>query len=452
MQLFTKCTAKNACRLTFIFRHHCIDYVLYGFGNPDQFITVDRGLGSPERPTAAKIRTFGISDKGEFAVTLHLRENNSSPGPPVSNEGATAITIDAPRVQAVISVWDIRSSSYSIDADVKACPDWSPLPYSVPCAEIDIRLPDKLASPDAWKTFRACISISTKGTKVALCGIDTTYGTLSFATYSCDLPNPASPVRATRTFTQKPTCKELKSFSGHCVFHRINPEDRYDDNDTEKFITFNGSIFEVYSTESSGWIQLHRITLTPDLSLNRAHFYVFVQSLRGRYFAWTGVPGVVSIWDIEKGKLVKNIYVDIDTSPVHAVLSPDETKVAISVKGSVQIYQSTTGILLGTHTKGVVSDNNSEVVLGNEYFVVKNNSRAQQGGPVDVRSIVRIQDMEVVNPKYHLHQDYRLVYPLPSMTTIAAYKQVPKRHICFEQLTYSNVSNAVALYYPRFQC
>ncbi|KAF9322324.1 hypothetical protein BGZ91_004369 [Linnemannia elongata] len=399
------------------------DYVLYGFGNPDQFITVDRGPGSPERPTAAKIRTFGISDKGEFAVTLHLRENDSSPGPPVLNEGATAITIDAPRVQAVISVWDIRSSSYSIDADVKACPDWRPLPYSVPCAEINIRLPDKLTSPDAWKTFRACISISTKGTKVALCGIETTYGTLSFATYSCDLPNPAGPVRATRTFTQKPTCKELRSFSGHCVFHRINPEDRYDDNDKEKFITFNGSIFEVYSTESSGWIRLHRITLAPDLSLNRAHFYVFVQSLRGRYFAWTGVPGVVSIWDIEKGKLVKNIYVDIDTSPVHAVLSPDETKVAISVKGSVQIYQSTTGILLGTHTKGVVSDNNSEVVLGNEYFVVKNNSRAQQGGPVDVRSIVRIQDMEVVNPKYHLHQDYRLVYPLPSMTTIAAYKQ-----------------------------
>ncbi|KAG0058827.1 hypothetical protein BGZ90_004758 [Linnemannia elongata] len=384
------------------------DYVLYGFGNPDQFITVDRGPGSPERPTAAKIRTFGISDKGEFAVTLHLRASNSSPGPPVSNEGATAITIDAPRVQAVISVWDIRSSGSSIDVDVKACPDWRPLPYSVPCAEINIELPDKLASPDAWKTFRACISISTKGTKVALCGIGTTYGTLSFATYSCDLPNPAGSVRATRTFTQKPTCKELKSFSGHCVFHRINPEDRYDDNDTEKFITFNGSIFEVYSTESSGWIQLHRITLAPALSLNRAHFYVFVQSLRGRYFAWTGVPGVVSIWDIEKGKLVKNIYVDIDTSPVHAVLSPDETKVAISVKGSVQIYQSTTGILLGTHTKGVVSDNNSEVVLGNEYFVVKNNSRAQQGGPVDVRSIVRIQDMEVVNPKYHLHQDYRL--------------------------------------------
>lgn len=137
---------------------------------------------------------------------------------------------------------------------------------------------------------------------------------------------------------------------------------------------------------------------------------------------------MVSIWNFEKAKLVKNIYVDIDTSPTHAVLSPDGSKVAISVKGSVQIYQSTTGILLGTHTKGVVSDNNSEVVLGDEYFVVKDKSRAPPGGPVEIRSVVRIQDMEVVNSEHHLHQDYRLVYPLPSTTTIAAYKQVPKKN------------------------
>ncbi|KAF9140196.1 hypothetical protein BGX30_006901 [Mortierella sp. GBA39] len=424
------------------------DYVLYGFGNPDQVITVDRGPSSPERPTATKIRTFGISDKGEFAVTLHLRESNASPASPTtSNTGATVITVDAatstatldnppsstvptidgrrPRVHAVISVWDIRSSTNSIDVDVKACPDWGPLQYSLPCAEIDNELPDMLASPEAWKRFHACISISTKGTKVALCGIETTYGALPFVAYD-NLPAYADQVREPRTFTKRPTCKGLELFSGHCVFHRIDPDqfDHHDDNnDNERFITFNGSVFEVYSTKSSGWIRLHRITLTLDLSLNRPHFYVFVQSLRGRYFAWTGVPGVVSIWNIEKAKLVKNIYVDIDTSPIHAVLSPDGSKVAISVKGSVQIYQSTTGILLGTHTKSVLSDNNSEVVLGDEYFVVKDKSHAFPGGPVDVRSIVRIQDMKVVYPEHPIHPDYRLVYPLPSTTTIAAYKQ-----------------------------
>ena len=322
---------------------------------------------------------------------------------------------------------------------------------------MDNELPETLASPEAWKSFRACISISTKGTKVALCGIETTYGALSFVAYDYNLPAHADRVRGPRTFIQRPTCEGLESFSGHCVFHRIEPDqfDRYDDNDNdnERFITFNGSVFEVYSTKSSGWIRLHRITLAQDLNMNRPRFYVFVQSLRGRYFAWTGVPGVVSIWNIEKAKLVKNIYVDIDTSPVHAVLSPDGSKVAISVKGSVQIYQSTTGILLGSHTKGVMSDNNSEVVLGDEYFMVKDKSRATPGGPVDVRSIVRIQDMKVVYPSEHLHQDYRLVYPLPSTTTIAAYKQVLKRYyfLC-EQSAYSNVSDAIPLFHPCFQC
>ncbi|KAF9548030.1 hypothetical protein EC957_007313 [Mortierella hygrophila] len=423
------------------------DYVLYGFGHPDQVITVDRGPSSPERPTATKIRTFGISDKGEFAVTLHLRESNASPGSPTtSNTSATVITVDAatstatldnppsstvptidsrrPRVHAVISVWDIRSSTNSIDVDVKACPDWDPLQYSLPCAEIENVLPDMLASPEAWKRFHACISISTKGTKVALCGIETTYGALPFVAYG-NPPAYADQVRGSRTFTKRLTCGRLESFSGHCVFHRIDPDqfDCDDDNDNERFITFNGSAFEVYSTKSTGWIRLHNITLTLHLSLSRPHFYVLVQSLRGRYFAWTGVPGVVSIWNIEKAKLVKNIYVDIDTSPIHAVLSPDGSKVAISVKGSVQIYQSTTGILLGTHTKSVLSDNNSEVVLGDEYFVVKDKSHAFPGGPVDVRSIVRIQDMKVIYPEHPFHPDYRLVYPLPSTTTIAAYKQ-----------------------------
>ncbi|KAG9063127.1 hypothetical protein KI688_004727 [Linnemannia hyalina] len=424
------------------------DYVLYGFGNPDQVITVDRGPSSPERPTATKIRTFGISDKGEFAVTLHLRESDTSPGSPTtSNTGATIITVDTatstatldnppsstvptiddrrPRVHAVISVWDIRSSNDSIDVDVKACPDWGPLQYSRPCAETENVLPDMLASPEAWKRFHACISISTKGTKVTLCGIETTYGVLPFVVYDCNPPAYPDQVHGPRTLTQGSTCKELVSFSGHCVFHRIDPDqfDHLDDNENERFITFNGSVFEVYSTKSSGWNQLHRITLSLDLSLSRPHFYVFVQSLRGRYFAWTGVPGVVSIWNIEKAKLVKNIYVDIDTSPIHAVLSPDGSKVAISLKGSVQIYQSTTGILLGTHTKSVLSDNNSEVVLGNEYFVVKDKSHAFPGGPVDVRSIIRIQDMKVVYPELPFHPDYHLMYPLPSTTTIAAYKQ-----------------------------
>ncbi|KAF9156447.1 hypothetical protein BG015_005171 [Linnemannia schmuckeri] len=422
------------------------DYVLYGFGNPDQVITVDRGPNSVERPTATKIRTFGISDKGEFAVTLHLREGYPNPGSPTtSNEAATTITIDAststatvnnpatssastidgtrPRARAVISVWDLRSPTDSIEVDLKARPDWDPLQYSVPCAEIGDILPEMLTSPEAWKNFRASVSISTNGTKVALCGIENTYGAFSFVAYDCNLPAHTDRVRGPRTLIRRPTCEMLQSFSGYGVFHRINPDqfDPYDNNNNERFIAFNGSVFDVYSTEASGWIWLYRITLAPDRGLHRANSYGIVQSLRGRYFAWTGNRGVVSIWDIEKFKLVKNIYVDIDKSPIHAALSPDGTKVAISVKGSVQIYQSVTGILLGTHTKGVTSDNNSEVVLGNEYFVVKDNSRAPDE-PAEIRAVVRIKDMKAVDYE-HLHQDYRMMYPIPSTTIIASYKQ-----------------------------
>ncbi|KAF9109747.1 hypothetical protein BGW39_004976, partial [Mortierella sp. 14UC] len=133
-------------------------------------------------------------------------------------------------------------------------------------------------------------------------------------------------------------------------------------------------------------------------------------------------PGVVSIWDMEKGKPVSNIFVDTDKSPIYAVLSPDGTKVAISVKRTVRIHESPTGILLGVHSEGLMSDNNSEVILGNEYFVVKDNSLTPPREPARVRSVVRIKDMKVVK-SISLHEDYHITYPLASLTTIAAYKQ-----------------------------
>ncbi|KAG0249185.1 hypothetical protein BGZ95_007635, partial [Linnemannia exigua] len=113
----------------------------------------------------------------------------------------------------------------------------------------------------------------------------------------------------------------------------------------------------------------------------------------------------------------------MDMSPIYAVLSPDGTKVAITVNRTVQIHESSTGILLGVHTKGVMSDNNSEVVLGNEYFVVRDSSRSPSES-AKIRSVVRIKDMEVIkSASTSLHEDYRITYPLASMNTIAAYKQ-----------------------------
>ncbi|KAK3841446.1 MAG: hypothetical protein J3R72DRAFT_156311 [Linnemannia gamsii] len=431
------------------------DYILYGEGRPHQMIAVDRDIqGRSEKAAATKISAYGISDKAEFAVTLHLREVHRPTNPALPEiTGATTINMeptaglatglrlaatvvaaaaDIPlqsrtRVQGVISVWDLRSSNVGVDEDVRALHAWETLPYLNPCAEIGIDLPGILNTPEAWDNFRASISISTHGSKVVLGGTETTYGTLPFAVYDCKYTDRVDKIGAPRTIevTTKRRCKELKEFSGYGLFHRVDPTkfDRSDENDNERFVAFNGSVLEVYSTRSSGWIQLQQVILRPSRGLHRANCYAIVQSLRGRYFAWTGDPGVVSIWDMEKGKPLSNIFVDLDKSPIYAVLSPDGTKVAISVNRTVQIHESSTGILLGVHTKGVMSDNNSEVVLGNEYFVVRDNSQAPRE-PAKVRSVVRIKDMEVVeSASTSLHEDYHITYPLASMTTIAAYKQ-----------------------------
>ncbi|KAF9902913.1 biogenesis of lysosome- organelles complex 1 subunit 2 [Linnemannia zychae] len=302
------------------------------------------------------------------------------------------INADLARVCAVISVWDLRSKN-NIDADVNRLAAWDTLSYLDPCAEIEYDPPKSLSIMGAWDKFHACVSISTKGTKVVIGGIEEIYDTLPFTVFDCTYQGEVDVIGADRRLekeTRRP-CKDLKESSGHGTFHRVDPTkfDINDDNDNERFVIFNGFFFE---------------------------------SLRGRYFACTGDPGVVSIWDMEDGHPVSNIFIDTDMNPIYAVLSPDGTKVAISVKKTVQIYETPTGILLGTYDKGLRLDNNSEVVLGNEYFVVRDESLTPPGEPTRARSVVRINDMKVIK-SYSLHEDYQISYPSASLTRIAAYMQ-----------------------------
>lgn len=397
-------------------------------------IAVDQDTkGGGGEAATTKILSYGISDKAEFAVSLHLREPNdlllteATTDTTINMEPTAAEKVPPSRtnVQGIISVWDLRLPNVSIDeGEKKALPVWKTLPYLTPCAEIAIDLPERLDTPEARNNFRTSISISTRGSKVALGGIETTYDILPFAVYNCKPTGRGDRIGAPRTIAvaTRRRSKELKEFWGYGIFHRIDPTkfDVSDDNDNERFIAFNGSVIEVYSIKRTGWIRLQLIALSPRPGLHQPNCDAIVQSLRGRYFAWTGDPGVVSIWDMEKGKSLSIISVDEDKNPIYAVLSPDGTKVAISVNRTVQIHQSSTGVLLGVHTKGIMSDNNSEVVLGNEYFVVKDNALSPQ-----VRSVVRIKDMEILkSASISLRSDYRITYPLASMTTIAAYKQV----------------------------
>ncbi|KAG0269066.1 hypothetical protein BGZ95_002201, partial [Linnemannia exigua] len=67
------------------------DYILYGEGRPHQMIDVNRHIkGGREKAAVTKIRTYGISDTAEFAVTLHLIEVLMPTKPTLT--GATSAT------------------------------------------------------------------------------------------------------------------------------------------------------------------------------------------------------------------------------------------------------------------------------------------------------------------------------------------------------------------------
>ncbi|KAG0266836.1 hypothetical protein BGZ95_002985 [Linnemannia exigua] len=399
------------------------DCILYGIGSPHQLIAVDQDLEREEKSTATKICAYGISDTADFAVTLHMKDFRTA----APNNRGTSLS-DPARVRAVVSVWDLRSPVDSSNEDARGQLSWEILKYSKPCAETVFDPPERplnLTLKD-WEKFPASISISTNGSRVALSSCSSTLEYLPFVSFDCKLAAPIDNVSSshTHTLTTRHTFSKLKNFVGFGTFHRVDPNISNiaddNDNDNERFIAFTGSVLEVYSTSTLGWIRRQQIKLPQLPDFLREHSYEIIQSLRGRRLAWTGMHGVLSIWDIEKAKMLSYIFVDMDESDVRAVLSPDGSKVAISGNRSIQIYDTSTGILLGTHTKGDASDNQPEMVLGNEYFVVRDNLIPHESAKV--WSAVRIKNMEVMSSET-LHEDYHIANALSSTTTIAAYKQ-----------------------------
>ncbi|KAG0269068.1 hypothetical protein BGZ95_002203 [Linnemannia exigua] len=395
------------------------DCIVYGNGSPRKLITVDRHPEREEKSTATKICAYGISDTADFAVTLHMK---NSP---------TNLDNSYSEVRAVVSVWDLRASVGSSDEDARDLPSWKPLKYAKPCAEVDVYPLESPLTLKDWEKFPASISISTTGSSVALSSCSSTLKYLPFVSFDCNIAAAIDQASSNHTHTlARHTRAQLEKFVGFGTFHRIGPNiskktdnsDRDKDQTNEKFLAFNGSVLEVYSISLTGWTRIQRIKLPQNPSFQREHPYDITQSLRGRRLAWTGVHGILSIWDIEKAKMLSYIFVDTDARGIRAVLSPDGSKVAISGKQSVQIYDTSTGILLGTHTKGYASDNQPEVVLGNEYFVVRDNPPTSDES-AKVWSVVRIKNMEVMGSET-LHEDYHIAYTLSSATTIAAYNQV----------------------------
>ncbi|KAG0367978.1 hypothetical protein BGX24_003016, partial [Mortierella sp. AD032] len=173
--------------------HRCDDYVLYGEGCPHQMIAVDRyNKEIGEKAAATKIRTYGISDKAEFAVTLHLREvlrptNSEFTG--ITN--ATTINIEPTAGLAVAVAATVAAAAAAAGTNIRIQPLYD-------CKHTGRT--DKIGEPRSIEV------------------------------------------------TTKRRCKELKEFSGHSLFHPVDPTkfDVSDDNDNERFVASNGSVLQVY--------------------------------------------------------------------------------------------------------------------------------------------------------------------------------------------------------------
>ncbi|KAK3831119.1 MAG: hypothetical protein J3R72DRAFT_527832 [Linnemannia gamsii] len=354
------------------------DHILYGDGIPDYFITV--GADQPSRTKAADIHTLEISDTRNHAVTLHF-----TPG------------------EAHVNLWDLRAPA-NFDSLKKKT-----RPITRPIGQVTFRVSPYLTTPDAMKDYQASIAISSSGSQIVVGSQRDVAHSIPFQVFQMPSSQALTdkdsyqPVTLTRFTETGPT---LANYCGLGMFHRIDPSSN--DENEERFLVFSGLSLEVYDTKS--WSRIYHL----ELGHQRGDEYTtcIAQSLRGRYFCWNGFKGVISIWNIETGRIASNIYVEEDRADFYAVLNPDQSKVAISVKGTVQVYDTVTGIKLGTYYEGLDSDNFFQVIFEQDYFLVTNRDRSSSNELVypSVRSVVRVRDMTVMEDHY-VHEENWVQYP-----------------------------------------
>ncbi|KAF9909343.1 hypothetical protein EC991_008728 [Linnemannia zychae] len=354
------------------------DHILYGDGIPDYFITV--GADQPSRTKAVDVHMYEVSDTRNHAATLHF-----TPG------------------EAHINLWELRAPATFDSINKKT------RPITKPIGQVSFRVSPYLTAPDSMKDYSASIGISSSGTQIAVGSQREVFHGIPYQVFQMPSSQTLTgkegyqPVTLTRCANIP---QSLANYNGACAFHRIDIS--HNDEKHERFLVFNGISLEVYDTES--WSRIYRL----ELGNQRGDEFTtcIYQSLRGRYFCWNGFKGVVSIWDLETGRIASNIYVEEDRADTYASLSQDESKVAISVKGTIQIYDTITGILLGNYYEGLDSGNLFGVIFEQDYFLVSNRSQSQSidlANP-DTRSVVRVRDMTIIEDHY-LHEDYSVQIP-----------------------------------------
>ncbi|KAF9360155.1 hypothetical protein BGX26_010401 [Mortierella sp. AD094] len=361
------------------------DHVLYGEGKPQQFISVGHGREVSHRRTL-NVHSYAISSSGSHAVTLYFDDG-----------------------RAFLEIWDLRESREHALSSI-------PRVHSTPVARAFINA-FTASHPDLMDIS---LSISSFGTQVVIHSAEPSESGIPCHIFNCEPPAPADhDLTKPWSLSLMPVCEGLRGYYGYGAFHFSTNDAPYEKD--ERYITCDGSTVNVFNIHG-GWSRLRVLTLSVEANLDAA-LAIFL-SMRGRYFTWTGVKGVVSIWDIVAGKQVSFIPLEDDHTSVYANMSRDGSMVAISIKGRVSIYQTFSGVKLGDFEPGLSDENYFEVVLERDHFMVLDQPQSDSDGfeQVGCRRLISTRDMSVAKT-LSIHQDYEVQYPVPIANPAFAYAQ-----------------------------
>ncbi|KAF9576606.1 hypothetical protein EC968_006953 [Mortierella alpina] len=365
------------------------DLVVYGDDKPQDIFRV--GRVNMTQYDVAKILAYAVSSSGMQVATLMYQGG-----------------------QLLIDVWDLPSRDKSKVSTTE------PQYHSTPSAHASFTAKESICYSEQFDiTF--LLTLSSTGSEVA-------FGCLEPSTeheFSCQILKSNFKAPADHDLS-RPWSLEvssaiagLENYYGCYTFYTVAGTAE-ETSDKERFLACDGQTVLIYDVMPE-WHLVHTITLATVPNVRAA--LSSMRGIQGNYMAWTGFKGVASVWDLDTGKAVSHIFVENGTVGMPSYMSADGSKVAVSTPGALHVYETASGVKLGTYTDELGGGTEFEVVLRQDELLTEYDTDVVEFNcPTPNRAVVSLKDMAVAKTGY-LPFGYRAVYPVLPKKIISAYVQ-----------------------------
>ncbi|KAF9959409.1 hypothetical protein BGZ65_000428 [Modicella reniformis] len=157
---------------------------------------------------------------------------------------------------------------------------------------------------------------------------------------------------------------QFQDFKGFGKFHFISAQDR--DTKDELFITCDGANIDIYCVGEK-WDMLRRIALsTGDPVIEKP--WRTIEGIGGKYFSWADMNGVLSVCDLEAGKLVRPVALDgtasfsVDGALILCSQTPSITTTRWAESGTMLASTNVDESMLSQVFSAFIENNNQVIV------------------------------------------------------------------------------------------